>query len=278
MSITKREINIYKAHGIIVDGGKLITPAGLKMTPPLQKGNTKTGAAVWTWSTVPGNGHIVTSYGPVAGTCKCNCPGCYAMAGKYNCAEVRDALGVRTLTAEAFPVWIMEAITAQLEYIVEKAAGPVWVRISAAGDVTDTMAPVWREIVRRFPSVTFWTYTKNDAFRHAFDDVDNANIVDSIIPGYGLNYGTIAHVLRAYVHIVDNGGAPYICRCGIDPDQHCAGCAGCSEHKHVLFIEHGTKYNAKKDPLYTFAVDIINRQATATPAEIAAAIRAGLEA
>lgn len=275
--MNNRQRNIYRQHGIETDGDKLITPAGLKMPEPLTHGNTKTGP-VWTWSTLPGNGVFNTSYGPVCGTCKCNCPGCYAQAGFYNYKSTRDALAVRTLTSEAFPVWILEAITAQLEYIEQTSPDPVRVRISAAGDVTDTMAPVWSEIVRRFPAVTFWTYTKNDTFAHAFDDVDNANIVDSIIPGFGLNYGPIEHVLRAYVHIVDNGGAPYICRCGIDPEQHCNNCAGCSEHKHVLFIEHSTSYKAAADPLFPFAVDIVNRQATATPAEIAAAIRAGLEA
>ena len=275
--MNKTQRNIYRQHGIETDGDKLVTPAGLRMPEPLTHGNTKTGP-VWTWSTLPGNGTFETSFGTVCGTCKCNCPGCYAQTGFYLFKSTRDALAIRTITAETFPVWIMEAISAQLEYIEQTSPDPVRVRISAAGDVTDTMAPVWSEIVRRFPGVVFWTYTKNDNFAHAFDDVDNANIVSSIVPGVGYNFGPIVHVLRAYVHLVDNGETPYICRCGIDPEQHCHDCGGCSNHKFVLFIEHSTAYKAEQDPLYKLVVAVIELQAILPADDIARYIRAQVAA
>lgn len=273
--LTNKQIAIYRAYGIEVDAarGRLITPSGLTMTPPLQKGNTKTGRRVYTWSTLAGNIEHETSAGPVRGTCACNCPGCYAQAGRYMCANVRDALGIRTIISRTYPNWLFSAICAQLEDL-----GPVDVRISAAGDVEDVMIDIWRAVVRRFPECRFWTYTKNPKFEHAFDDIDGGNIVKSIIPEFGYNFGPVAYILAAYVHAVrELGETPFICRCGIDPAQHCEGCRGCIEHKYVLFLEHGTAYDAKKDPLFPVFVDIVESQRTASPEEIADRCAAILE-
>ena len=55
----------------------------------------------------------------------------------------------------------------------------------------------------------------------------------------------------------------YICRCGIDKNQHCTNCKACSNNDYVLFIEHSTEYKAIDDPCYNEIVELINSQPTA---------------
>ena len=52
----------------------------------------------------------------------------------------------------------------------------------------------------------------------------------------------------------------YICRCGIDKNQHCEGCKVCATYKYVLFVEHSTGYNAEKDPLFRKLCEIVDNQ------------------
>ena len=89
---------------------------------------------------------------------------------------------------------------------------------------------------------------------------DNANIVKSVIPHIGVNYGTCEYILGAYETLKAAGLPVYICRCGIDKNQHCTNCKGCSVNKYVLFIEHSTEYKAEKDPLYPVLKAIIESQ------------------
>jgi hypothetical protein len=75
-----------------------------------------------------------------------------------------------------------------------------------------------------------------------------------------MNYGRCDYIINAYYTLKDAGKSVYICRCGIDKDQHCERCGVCATYDYVLFIEHSTGYNAEKDPLYSKVVEIANNQ------------------
>ena len=172
------------------------------------------------------------------------------MTGRYNMDNVVRSMWMNTRLVNEHIDFVTRAIRAQLE--TTKATE---VRIHAAGDFNtadpDAYASMWYGIAHDFPSIRFWTYTKVSRFESLFDDLDNANIVRSVIPHVGVNFGHCDYIINAYYTLLDAGQDVYICKCGIDDSHHCAGCHMCSAHKYVLFLEHSTAYNAKLDPLYS---------------------------
>lgn len=252
---------VYAAHGIRYENGKIESPLGM-ISPLLIDGNAKLGKGVWTFSTLPGavdhsatvNGEAVT----VRGTCPCTCKGCYAMTGFYRFSSTVNALALRTILARDYVDFTRRAITAQII-----ADDIKLLRIHASGDFfSREYVDMWREIAEASPACVFWTYTKVREYESAFDGLDNANIVKSIIPGRGFNFGTCGYILNAYNALVAAGNSVYICRCGVDKNQHCVNCKGCSTHDFVLFIEHSTAYKAEEDPLFPVLREIIEAQAT----------------
>ena len=85
-------------------------------------------------------------------------------------------------------------------------------------------------------------------------------MVQSVIKGWGYNYGHVAYIAALYYYLKRNNESVYICRCGIDPEQHCSDCNGCSDHKYVLFLEHSTGYDPKTDYGYEKFVQLVNNQ------------------
>lgn len=255
--MTKREIAIYKSHGIEVKDGKLMSPIG-PINPVLKKGNAKVGKNVWTFSTLPTNKiFFKTEFGMIKGTCPCTCEGGYCQSGHYHRKSVQRSMAINTLLAYKWLNWLFAAICAQLEII-----GPCFVRIHATGEFfSDEYAEMWETIVMYYKEWTFWTYTKVPKYEELFDIYPNANIVKSIIPGVGFNYGHIDYILRAKEELEAHGEKVHICKCGVDDTQHCDNCAGCSLNKWVLFIEHSTEYVAKEDPLFPAITEVIKRQA-----------------
>lgn len=247
--MTKKEV--YAAHGIELWKDKLVTPVGL-ITPILQTGNTKTGASVYTSSLLAGtkdwNANVDGVQTCVKGTCCCNCEGCYAQCGRYNAQNVIDALAARTILARDHVDFMRDAIIAQI--IADKIDT---IRIHAAGEFlpeNPAYTQAWKDISIASPSVQLWSYTKNKDAENAFDNVSNCNIVKSIIPGIGFNFGHCDHILSAYNALKKTGAKVHICKCGFDKNQHCENCRGCIENDFVLFIEHSTDYKASADPLY----------------------------
>ena len=151
------------------------------------------------------------------------------------------------------------AISAQLEII-----GSGEIRIHAAGDFNtrnpEEYAQTWKRIVKENPSFLFWTYTKVKKFENLFDDTNNGNIVKSIIDGIGYNFGHCDYIIRVFDMLKKAGKSVYICRCGIDKNQHCEKCKHCATSEFVLFIEHSTAYNAEKDPRFDELKAIIDAQ------------------
>lgn len=196
--LTKKEI--YKQYGIDVIDGKLESPLGL-VNPPLIDGNSKIGKGVWHFSTLPANidfnvnvnGNSMT----VRGTCPCKCPGCYAMTGNFRYQSVKDSLAVRTVLARDYMAWTENAINAQIA-----AENIKIIRIHASGDFFNMgYALMWRRIAENNPSVLFWTYTKNKECQSVFDGLGNANIVKSVIPGKGFNFGHCDYILACYEYL-----------------------------------------------------------------------------
>lgn len=257
---TKKQI--YAAHGIQFKSGKILSPIGWT-NELLKEGNSKTGKAVYTWSLLPGTLYYTVNVGDtkqtVRGTCVCDCNGCYAMTGFYKMENVIDSMGKNTILVNDHMDFVRRAICAQLEIL-----GRGEIRIHAAGDFNtldpDSYAAMWRDIANAFRSFRFWTYTKIHRFESLFDDLKNANIVKSIIPHIGVNFGHCDYIINAYYTLLSMGCSVYICRCGIDKNQHCERCGICATYDYVLFVEHSTDYKAEEDPLFGKLCEIVNNQ------------------
>ena len=235
--------DIYAKYNITYKAGKIVTPIGT-MCELLKDGNSKTGKAVKTWSMNQS-------------TCPCHCVGCYADAGCYNIPSVKESLRRNTEIATKHLEFLNRALRAQLETLKDGTE----IRIHAVGDFFSAeYLTMWHDIARDFPRLIFWTYTKVTAFENAFADLDNANIVKSIVKGFGFNFGHCDHIIEMYHALRKLNVKVHICRCGIDDDQHCAGCHKCSECEYVLFVEHSTSYVAKDDPRYNELVALVENQ------------------
>lgn len=270
--ITKKLEKAYEKHSVTVSADRIHSACGISVKPLLKDGNSKTGKKVKTFSTLAGKKEYKTAYGNVCGTCPINCDGCYGMCGCYNFSNVKDTLAANTILCEKDLEFVNNAIRAQLDTLPG-----VDIRIHATGDfMNDNYAAMWHDIARDYKNNHFWTYTKVKKYETLFDDLENANIVKSIIDGIGFNFGHIEYILRVYLELVARGERPYICRCTFDPDQHCENCRGCIENKYVLFAEHSTDYVAADDPLFPAACEIVNAQKDHTHAEICEMIRAAL--
>ena len=260
--VTKKDI--YRENGIeFVRAGKsswhIVTPIG-NMPPVLVKGNNKIGN-VWHFSTLPGskeynvtlaNGETVT----MCGTCAGNCENGYCMVGRYVMSSVQNSLANKTILARDYMSFLDKAIRAQI-----KADHIDKIRIHVTGDFfSREYLNMWTEIVKDFPGVTFWTYTKETAAEKAFDSFPNANIVKSNIPDIGYNFGHIDYVIAIHNMLKDMGKSVYICRCGTDNRQHCDKCTACAKCEYVLFGEHGTDYNLKADPRYNEFSALVDSQ------------------
>ncbi len=273
---TKKDI--YAEYGIEFrrNGGREQIKAPLFgwITPLLIEGNDKLGKKVWTFSLTPtkqtqeveleieGEKKTVS----VKGTCPCTCPGCYATLGRYVFDNVKQSNARKTILVRTYLDFVKRAIIAQI-----KANRIQICRIHASGDFdpeTPGYIEMWREVIKACPECeSTWSYTKNENAEHAFDDLENMNMVPSIIPGIGLNYGHVDYILDAYRKLKAANEKVYICRCGIDSNQHCTNCCGCSKNKYVLFVEHSTGYKAENDPLYSKLVETIEAQPDAKTEE-----------
>jgi len=271
-SKAERMVRIYREYGIDynLETEKLYCPGFGWTYKPLVDGNGKIGKGIYHFSTLPGKKSYHLNINVVAGkvdndnpqwididgTCVCTCEGCYAMAGNYNYSNTLAYLAHRTIVARLYTSWLENAINAQI-----KAENIKFIRIHASGDFfNNKYVKMWQRIAIANPQVTMWTYTKNAQAENAFNDIANVNIVKSMIPGKGFNFGHCNYILACYEYLKNAGKTVYICRCGIDKNQHCTNCKGCSKNEFVLFIEHSTSYKAERDPLFPVLKQLIESQ------------------
>lgn len=264
MKETKKAI--YAAFGIEYNNGKINYPVFGWRPALLINGNDKLGKGVYTFSTLPTNRLYTLEYHGETitekGTCACTCKDengvitCYACAGHCARYSVRLSWLIKSFLCRNYPEFVENAIKAQIKADKIKIC-----RIHASGDFfSRDYLELWRRIIRENVDCVFWTYTKIAEYETAFDEFPNANIVKSIVPGYGFNYGTCEYILRVYKALKAIGKSVYICRCGIDKNQHCTNCHHCAECEYVLFIQHSTAYNAEKDPAFDELKKVIESQ------------------
>ena len=263
-----KKATIYNDFGIQYKNGKIYHPAFGWINPLLKNGNKKIGTGVYHFSTLPTNAYFpaigektravldAVDMDAMRGTCACTCANahgdiiCYATKGRYVFDNVRASLMINTFIARHDLQFFHRAVEAQI--LADRICV---VRIHAAGDFFSAdYAFVWRDIARRFSNVTFWTYTKVRALEGTFDGLKNANIVKSMISLNGktnYNFGPAAKVSALYWSLKAAGEDVFFCPCGVpgaDNGIHCNVCGACAAHKYVLFLEHSTDYDAKKDP------------------------------
>lgn len=258
LSILKKAIEAagYRVYGNYVMINGELFPL------PLVQGNEKLGTLVWHSSTLPTNRQfeIVTPSGEIVtacGTCPTTCPGCYATSGNYRYPKQRYSLYMRTRLLREYPAVYFLLVRLQLTH--ENISR---LRIHAAGDFIPGEAAGFMDVLKEFPHVIAWTYTKLPIAGEiaALDALPNCNIVKSVIPGHGFNYGHIEYIAAVFYALKRAGESVYICRCGIDDNQHCSDCDGCAKHKYVLFVEHSTGYNPKKSPFWKRFIELVEKQ------------------
>lgn len=272
--MNKKEV--YAAYGIEYKTGKIVTPWNTSVSELLKIGtNSKVGDAA-TFSILPGTGAIdIRTAGPktraimdaagvgvIYGTCKHDCPGCYAKAGRYNMDGVKASLVSNTIIVYRDLDFFRRAVTAQVI-----ADGIKQVRIHAAGDFfSKEYAAAWARIKADTGIDTAWTYTKEE---DALNVIRSAGIAvtPSITPA-GINYGTCADVLRMYQELTAAGYTVHVCACGTPYQKHCSDCkTGCKAAgtgtDYTLFIMHsvpGYRAGEKDAAEYAALLDIISRQ------------------
>ena len=229
--------------------GSLIMVAGELYPVPMTGGNSKLGN-VWNTGTAPGTGfYSVTDKETgetvgTMGTCPVDCEKCYGQCGFYNMPSTKYSTIRKTELLRNHMKEYFEIIEIIIKYEnVEK------MRLHAVGDFIPGEAKHYYELFKKFPHVIAWTYTKHKITGDIalLDSLENVNIVKSIIPGCGFNFGHVAYIAAVFYKLLRAGKSVYICRCGIDKEQHCENCDGCSKHEYVLFIEHSTDYVAASD-------------------------------
>lgn len=270
---TKKEI--YAGFGIEYKAGRINYPIYGMKRPILKNGNAKVGKNVWTESLLPTN-KIITGYARLAnvvnaaglkeikGTCNCTCKNekgetaCYACTGCYQFDSTKASLAVNTIMAKFYMNWFKRAIMAQII-----ADNIKIVRIHAAGDFFSAeYVEMWKEIIKANPGVLFWTYTKTK-FENAFNGFSNANIVKSVVKGFGINFGHCGYIAKLYRALKAAGKDVFLCPCGIkgfETETKCNTCCACAKHEYVLFVEHSTSYDSSKDPDLELIKAILNDQ------------------
>ena len=280
MRTTKKDI--YASYGIQyrTRDNKIFSPLLGQWIPRLLvNGNKKIGKGVWQWSVTAGNKAIAENVVErvieksadlqnmdanalrvtCGGTCSINCPGCYAQTGCYMFFSTKLSLARKTLLSRLALDWVEKAINAQID-----ADHIEYCRIHVAGDFfSNAYVEMWTRIAAAHPGTCFWTYTKQrfEALEK-FDSLKNANIVKSTIGGDKIrfNFGKAGYIIALYEELKKAGKSVYICRCGIDANQHCSGCHHCFESEYVLFLEHSTGYQPEKDPDFEKFVALVNSQ------------------
>ena len=265
---TNRKRDIYAQYGIEYDpkSGKIYNSMFGWVRPLLINGNGKLGRGVYTFSTLAGNKwyNVVFENGDrmeIKGTCCCNCKGCYAQTGRYGCANVIAANARKTVIIRLMLEWFERAILAQIA-----ADGIRICRIHASGDFDSVeYVEAWHRIIEATPQVIYWSYTKYEPAQAAFDDLHNMNMVKSLTP-FGMNYGHAGYIIGLYNALKALGRRVYVCRCGIDRNQHCTNCNGCFDNEFTLFLEHSTEYNPENDPDFPAFVALVEAQEMPTAA------------
>lgn len=260
--VSKKEF--YASNGVEYDPKtqKILSPWGEWVREPLTYG-TKTHCMGW--STLGGNIEWEVEFNgspcTMTGTCNRLCPDCYACNGRYKMPSNKNANAWRTFAARYHQDWLKNTIICQINW-GKRGKALSLIRVHISGDFFSTeYIQMWIEIEEACLDTRFWAYTKNEEAEISFDALERFNIIRSLIPSVGMNYGKCAHIIEAYEKLTAMGIKTHICRCAIDKEQHCDNCKACSELMYVLFLLHGDRnYNPEEDPDYERLVALIESQ------------------
>ena len=207
-----------------------------------------------------GNGKIDTSVlcQSIAAvlSCGCHCPGCYAvncMIGAHG-----DNVTLSWYRWYFLEKYCPEVYFAKVRFELAHTKKEV-VRLHESGDfMTEEDAANWLSVMREFPAIRFYTYTKRDfAAVQEMKKLANCNIVNSL-PCGKLNYGTPDYIAALAAAIIAAGKEVHVCACGTaaekdynkahkrtkdnpggDNKKYCGGvCKACAYCENVLFHEH----------------------------------------
>lgn len=254
-----RKKDFFAGYGIEYrKDNKILAPWGEWVTLPLTWGSK---THCYGWSTLAGTKEWEVEFNGTTqimkGTCVCQCEHCYGCSGRYAMSGVYNANAWRTFAARYHMDWLKRAIIAQINWGV-KGEPLAFVRVHITGDFFRMeYVDAWKDIKEACPNTRMWAYTKNKEAEDAFDDVKDFNIVKSLIPGFGINYGHCDYVMEMYHALRKAGIETHICRCAVDSEQHCDTCKACQDLTYVLFLEHGSNYKAEADPLWDEFVALV---------------------
>lgn len=164
--------------------------------------------------------------------CKACARDCYALKAQRARYEVWDSRAVHTYLARHDLVTLRSLIVSQMRARNFKAK---IVRIHSAGDfLSQEYFDMWKEIAREFRGIAFYTYTKAPLDFGGLPS--NFNIVRSVLPDGGINFGSEEYVkekARKFNAVICPYGTPAGdgVRCGVD-------CTLCLKEKYVLFYKH----------------------------------------
>lgn len=115
--------------------------------------------------------------------------------------------------------------------------GMKYLRPHEAGDFfSQKYVDMWDGIIKDFPNLDFYFYTKVDGILN-FKEIErnhNLNIVRSILPNGMKNYGSYEWLIEMH----EKYGYPICPFSKQDDNTKCGRCTICMEHEHVLFLEH----------------------------------------
>ena len=180
-------------------------------------------------------------------SCGMKCPGCYAancMTGAHG-----DNVTLSWYRWYFIEKYIPEIYFAKVRYELSHTKKSV-VRLHESGDFIDAAdAAEWLKIIREFPNIRFYTYTKRTFPAVAeMKALPNCNIVNSL-PCGRMNYGSPEYVAALAALIIAAGKEVHICACGTAAEKeynranknskYCGGvCKACAYCENVLFYEH----------------------------------------
>lgn len=161
--------------------------------------------------------------------CKFCTKGCYAKRTERFPA-VHDKHVTNFLITKHSPMKFLQLIGGQLCKCKQNI-----VRIHSSGDFySQEYLDLWELIARNFPSISFYGYTKTRGFFDftKIDELFNINIIDSILPNGGVNFGSLEYCkTMSYIYNIPICPAYLGKQCMVD-------CDICLKCKHVLFVQH----------------------------------------
>jgi len=196
----------------------------------LNNGNDKLGRMIYTLDFPAGAVSI-------GGVCSQTCDDCYALRGRSNYKNVKKSRAKNILMYMTNKARFLQSLREQ----IKKHRKLEFIRIFSSGEWSIEFARDIRNIIKEFPNIFFYSYTKEEDVRKWWKEhpLQNFNMIDSMTDDGLINYGTLE-----YIKMLQKDYGYAICRCGLtDEDQHgiCSRCKLCMKTKKVAFLKSTNK-------------------------------------